>query len=309
MAPLSRLARARVVLGAAKLSPQGRLSLAGETTATVLAAPTPGEEARAWPVTYSNWGTLQKALRARFSARLTSEPENGPVLLAPSFHAGAEFNEMAKEHTWPVADAQGRWIGLTLRHDLSLSDTDELAGGRLRRLSRIADVCVVLAMPRIEGEHLALQLVSVIAATPSEPRLKYYELRQHGPGLELPSRDMRAAFISLLAQRRYGAAPLDLTCGRMRAATATRVVLEALADELLAVAEVGGRLLDEQRRRRIGVLGNRLGQYGLIELGQAASAIGAAMEPPAAVLLRVVHIVDRALALTRPLEWLSPVQP
>lgn len=312
MAPLSTLARGRVTLASARLSRQGRLSLAGDTTAMVAAAASPVEEARGWPVTFGDWSQLEKILQKRFSARLSTQPETGPLLLAPTFHAKARFDEVAQEHTWPVADAQGRWIGLTLRHGTSQGASsayvDEMTGARMIRLSAIGDVCLVLALPQIEAERVALRPVSVIAATPSEPRLKLHELRLQGKGLELPSPDMRAAFMAQLEKRRYGAVPLDLTCGRVPSATATRVVLVALADELLAVAEVGGRLLDEQRQRRIGALGNHLGRYGLIELGRAASAIGERVEPPAAMVLRAVHLVDRALALTRSLEWLSPVQ-
>jgi hypothetical protein len=310
-APLSRLARGRVTLTAAQLSPQGRLSLAGETTATVMAVTPPGDEARGWPVTFGDWAALEKTLQARFSARLSIPPESGPLLIAPTFHAKATFDEVAQEHRWPVADEQGRWMALTLRHDTSQSDADVdmLAGARMARLSTIGDVCIVLVLPRIESERLVLQPVSVIAATPSEPRLKLHELRLFSTGLELPSRDMRLAYLAQLQKRRHGAVPLDLSCGHMPSVTATRATLMALTDELLAVAEVGGRLLDEQRRRKIETLGHRLGQYGLAQLGHTTSAVAAVTEPPASVLLRAVHLVNRAMALTRSLEWLTPTKP
>jgi hypothetical protein len=301
-APLAALVRSRVTLSAAQLSPQGRLSLAGSTSATVTPAPPPGEAARTWPVTFSDWAALERWLQTRYAVRLRGAPAVDPILLAPQAHATATFDELAQEHIWPVADAQGRWLGLVMPH----TESDEMAAARMTRLSSIADVCLALATPRLDGERLILVPICVVAATPSEPRLKSYDLRLAATGLERPSRDMRAAFIAGLYKRRHGAIPLDTTFVHGAPTTVTRATLVVLADELVAIAELGGQSLDEIRRQKLQGLGERLGQLGLAELGQATTDMAVAGPLSCGAYLALVHLVDRAMARTRQLPWLLP---
>ena len=301
-APLEVLVNSRVSLGSAALSAWGRLSQGADVKATIAPATVTRAEAIEWPVTYADWAALQGALQQRFSGALTGGTgEGGPVLLAPAAHARASFDELLQEHTWPVADSAGRWIGLTL----SRAEADEMTAARLTRLSRIGDVALILALPRPGPRLIQLVPAAVIAATPSVPKPKLHNLQFRGTGLEQPSASMQAAWIAGLFKKRYGAMPVEAEFFSSAKARATRRILLSLADELLGVAEIGGRPLDEARQRALVAASGRLDSFGLAIVSDAVRVVTADARPAPAALLRAVHLVHRALAMTRALRWLA----
>ncbi|MEQ1695267.1 MAG: SWIM zinc finger family protein [Hyphomicrobiaceae bacterium] len=304
-APLQTLLRSRIKLDGVSLSPDGRLSAAGDVKATIEPAVPVRAEALAWSVTSHDWEHLERTLQRRFNGALTGSIGAGSaILLAPAGHARVTFNATTQEHTWPIADPSGRWIGLSLRH----GDADEMTAARMQRLSSLADVSLILVLPRLDGDKINLIPVSVIAATPSEPKQRLFLLQRDGRGYEQPSLSMRLAWMAQLAKKPHAAAPVIATLNPLIAASPGRLALLSLADALMGLAELGGRPLDPSQRRLFAFTAEKLSRYGLTGIATSVTHL-AQTEPGIAVsraaFLRCVHLVDRARAMTRHLPWLA----
>jgi hypothetical protein len=138
-APLHQLIRSKVRLAGSGMSPDGHLLLGAGAHASIEPWLPVRETCLAWAVTFTDRGALQGALQARFDERLAN-PYAGPVivLLAPGLHAKITFDAIAQEHIWGLADATGRWIGLTLHHD----EAQAMIAARLQR-SRSWGMCIL----------------------------------------------------------------------------------------------------------------------------------------------------------------------
>jgi hypothetical protein len=115
---LERLCAARLRLSGGRGSASGRLSPAFGTPNGV--APwTPDPEAvRGWDCLHADWAGLEAWLRPRLAGSLVAPAAwETPVVLASSRAAPARFDALSQTLVWPLADRQGRWIGLTLPHE------------------------------------------------------------------------------------------------------------------------------------------------------------------------------------------------
>lgn len=116
--PMSRLCGARVAVTGALASASGRLSTSTATMARVEDWSPERDRVRQWACAFDDWERLQAYLQARFAPRLANEADNNvPVVLIFTRHASASFDEITQTLNWPLADAAGRWIGLSLDYD------------------------------------------------------------------------------------------------------------------------------------------------------------------------------------------------
>jgi hypothetical protein len=115
---LEHLCGARGYLSGGRGSASGRLSptfgsLGGAESWT----PTP-EAVREWDCVHADWAGLEAWLRPRLAGSLvTPAPWETPVVLAFNRATPARFDALGQTLIWPLADRQGRWIGVTLPHE------------------------------------------------------------------------------------------------------------------------------------------------------------------------------------------------
>jgi hypothetical protein len=110
-----------------------------------------------WPVTFRDWGALQGGLQTGFDGRLAGASSGPTVLvLAATLHAKMTFDAIAQEYSWSVADAAGRWIGLSLPHDEAQAmigaNAADFGAGAVHR---------VLVQARLARSGVALQPIAV----------------------------------------------------------------------------------------------------------------------------------------------------
>lgn len=116
--PLARTCQAQLTLTGALASPSGRLSSSASTTARARSWAPDRKAVRGWPIAFEDWAALETHLQTALSPRLSTAPgAQSPVVLLAATHAQARFDELTQTLTWPVRDAQGRWIGLTLQFE------------------------------------------------------------------------------------------------------------------------------------------------------------------------------------------------
>ena len=116
---------------------------------------------------------------------------------------------------------------------------------------------------------------------------------------------MKADWLARCAKSANDALPVDAAFVRSMAVTPTRRTLLLLADDLLAIAELGDRPLAEAMARRLRATAAGLERSGLSVVAHEAACLTRDKVPSPKCVLRATHIVDRALAMTRPLPWLQ----
>jgi hypothetical protein len=302
---LRELIRSKVHLAGGGVSPDGRISLGAAAHANVAPwLPLP-ETCLEWPVTFTDWMALQGAMQARFDERLAS-PSVGPVIviLAPALHAKMTFDAIAQEHAWGLADAAGRWIGLTLPHD----EAQAMIAARLQRISELGDVHLVLAEVHVARSGFVLQPIAVVARMPSVGKARLLNLDLETGGTELPSAAMRADWLGLLARKPERAPPVLARLAPAADRGATSRLLAECAEALLAIAELGTLRGGPEQRARLSGVAQRLEGAGLLPSADAVAGVAdAGPEDSAAALLRAVHILDRTRTFVRQLARLDRV--
>jgi hypothetical protein len=115
---LERLCAAQGRLSGGRGSASGRLSPSfGSLGAAAAWTPSP-EAVQDWDCVHADWAGLEAWLRPRLAGSLVAPaPWETPVVLAFSGAAPARFDALGQTLIWPLADRQGRWIGLTLPHE------------------------------------------------------------------------------------------------------------------------------------------------------------------------------------------------
>ena len=121
--PLAVLAHSRVTLSGAGVSADGRLSAPAEAKARVHdkdKSPDPS-----WPFIVRHWSGLREEFRRQ--AGIGLDATNAPVvcLIAVQGSANPYFDELAQQLIWPVRDALGEWLALTLDHEEPMSPAIE----------------------------------------------------------------------------------------------------------------------------------------------------------------------------------------
>ena len=151
---MSALCMVRIQLQIAQASAGGRLSTSGNTRAQREQWSLTRETVRQWSCAFEDWGHLQTYLQARLTPRLAAESNrDAPVLLLYSCQASASFDEIAQTLSWPLADAYGRWIGLTL--DYEGVERDRISA--LEEMIRTERFWAVAANAALEDDRITLR--------------------------------------------------------------------------------------------------------------------------------------------------------
>ncbi|NBU29024.1 MAG: hypothetical protein EBS42_12665, partial [Caulobacteraceae bacterium] len=117
-APMSHLAVSEVALRDGAASASGRLSTGQATTATTGAWTPRPEGIRNWRCAADDWQALETRLQGTFAPGLARPRiEDTAVILVQTRTAPLRFDDLTQSLIWPVADSQGRWIGLTLPYE------------------------------------------------------------------------------------------------------------------------------------------------------------------------------------------------
>ncbi|EGF91002.1 SWIM zinc finger family protein [Asticcacaulis biprosthecium C19] len=113
---IKAVSQAQIGLTGASVSPDGRLS-AGKDVRVTETRPVSADEAAGWPCCCGDWDALRRRLVERLAGGVAG-PARGaePVLLRPQRVARPFFDDLAQTLVWPVADANGQWLCLSLEH-------------------------------------------------------------------------------------------------------------------------------------------------------------------------------------------------
>lgn len=159
--PLARLAHARIDLVDARRSADGRLSAPAAARASIVdpaARPDP-----AWPGVIHMWRDLVPSWLAQTGLGLHSVETSAACLLAPSASAMPWFDEMAQQLIWPLRDAGGEWLALSLDHEEPVSP----AIAALEANLKAGWQGMVLAGMRRVGDRLELRPITLFG--PGDP--------------------------------------------------------------------------------------------------------------------------------------------
>jgi hypothetical protein len=112
--PLAVLGHARIALEGARRSIDGRLSAPAGARATISARDVRPDPA--WPGVVREWRDLRAAWLGQTGLGLEAVETPAACLLAPTAIAQPYFDDLAQQLVWPVRDAAGAWLALTLDH-------------------------------------------------------------------------------------------------------------------------------------------------------------------------------------------------
>jgi hypothetical protein len=301
--PLRELVRSQVRLSGAALSPEGRLSLGAASRGQRTARLPDRDLCASWPCAFANWHALQSALQAHFDLRLAGSADMPhPVLLVPALHAEATFNAITQEWIWGLADENGSWMGLSLTE----KDRDAMALARMRRISELGDVIVILAEARPAGPSFTLEPIAAVALMPSSDHLEFLNLDLETHGTALPSAAMRADWLARLRRKPMGAPPVPVALTAVSGRAPTARLADEAFEVMLGRAELGTLRATPQFRGQAAHFARTAETMGLLPLADTLTAAmrDADASNPAA-LLRAAHIIGRIRASTRQLPWLA----
>jgi SWIM zinc finger len=302
-APMALLCRSRVLLAQARTSPEGRISIAQQTSAR-LESWQPARAACAdWPIAFADWAALAAALADRASPALSAEGlGRAPVLLMPSRHAPVTFDELAQEHVWPVCDGAGRWTALTLPHDAA----DPMPAARLARYAAQSTIVLIMAIPGLDRRGFTLTPFALVAETLTAKDPVLASLKLDAPGTAPMSRDTLDWWRMRRPASDDSSQCVAAVLARASWAGTTVQALDEAREALVGVAELGF-LKGSGELKRLAELSRRLERYELRAVAETLTRLvgGEPAEQPAH-FLRATHVVERAQALTRTLPWLHP---
>ena len=290
---LSKLCRSKVILQRAAAAADGRLSLSKEVSASASPWPFRKQALQGWPLAFRDWERLEAELRARFAPGL-SRPRPGPrpFVLLPAGAGSPSFDDKAQEIVWPLRDAQGRWLGLTLSH----SAENAAVVTNFEAALRGGQPWAVAALATAGRGRFALEPFSLF--------LQGAEGGCHNVGLDrTQGRGGRAGggFLRRLGQSassllgRHAATPAWAS----PTGAAARSLTEA-ADALLGLAELGG-ILDGGGLDRIAALARGFEACGLAPLAEALDRLARSdRQDFPDRLLETAHLLTCAQALLKP---------
>jgi len=293
--PLTALADAEVVLDHAQGSPSGRLSLAREVRATVAKRPLARADVERWPDAFADWNDLHRTLLARFSPELRAEGKSSPpVALLPGSFGPPLLDEMSQRLVVPARDRNGMLLAL------SVPAAHERRAGALETVLRDRP-WLVLATASIAEDSFAIApfALACINGEPGVRSLDFTGPAKGGTGFLAALRERAAALRARMGGRR-DSDPTYRTDDRLTARLLARV-----ADEVLALAELGGRMIDAARLERLDVVARRLDDAGLAPLARLVERLARSTESLRPHhMLAVMHAVATLQALSRSLPLL-----
>lgn len=279
---LARLAQASFRLSGAQASSTGRLSLSQTSRAEAIQPFKPSRESVvAWTedrsapladLVHLSWPMLADHLSRSFAPSLDSPAVTvRPVALLPSRIAPVTFDDLTQRLRWPLMDASGAWMSLTLDHD------DDGRGLGARRIAALEAALgdggnkrpfAIVALARPEAGKMVLEPMALWGETQSS--LDFPD-RAPAQGNDVVSRIM-AGLRRTVAQ--FAPPPVDATVRQ------TSRLLQSGVDALIGFAEAG---LHASARERL-----------LVPLAKAYQL--ASLDPLAQLLSRTVASRDNEAA-------------
>jgi len=289
--PLQQIIGARLGLQGARLSPEGRLSLAQETIGSATAWTVDLEEVRDWSIVFDDWSALQARLQERFAVRLSAKHEGASlIVLLPADQGQPRFDPVRQTTVFPLQDCHGRWLATELPEKLGGSGAfDRLqaitAGGRV-------EMAIVEMIPA--GDVFSpLPLALVVKAAPdASPVHILIDPRLGQPIASVPPR--------------AGTRASEAVSGFATASSARQILVNEIADCLLAGTELGFATIEVERPKRFAAFAARARNAGLSALASGCSALAEARphDAPGAAL-RLVHVCNRMTSFERRLPLLE----
>jgi hypothetical protein len=294
---LERLTGSKVALKNAAISPDGRLSFAGDISGT--AEPWQGTRTQCseWPIYDIDWQTVERSLQAQFHEQLAiPRPAAVPMLFAPSFHSKVTFDVQTQKHIWHVADADGRWVNLEFRQNDSTK--------RAVDLLHLSVVQLVLAEARAVGSRFVLTPISVVLQSPSrnDNELLNFEI---APYPQKKKTALPEQWYTYLAEKPEGALPVANVYAAVNEPSVASKHCADCMDALLSIAELGIAQRSTEYTQRLGNLATRAETLGLVPLADVLAALlksqGDTPHIFAKTFFRAVHVTIRMQARMRSL--------
>lgn len=295
---LEQLTRSKVALKNAAISPDGRLSLAGDITGRAEVWQETRAQCSEWPIYGTDWQAVEGMLQARFHERLAIlRPAAVPVLLAPSFHSKVTFDVQAQKHIWHLCDAAGRWLSLEFRQNDSTK--------RAAELLHLSVVQLVLAEARAVGSRFVMTPISVVLQSPGSEgnELLNFEIApyQRKKRTALPEQ-----WYAYLAEKPEGALPVANVYATTTGQSSASKHCADCMDALLSMAELGVAQRSTEYIQRLGSLATRAETLGLVALADVLAALlNSQSDTPhafAKAFYRAVHVTVRMQARMRSVE-------
>ncbi len=256
---MRRLAQAEVRLQEASASAGGRLSFGRDTRASVAPASLSVKAVSDWSCSYMDWHQLEDSLRDRFLPALSAPLQTRScVVLVQSKSAPVAFDELTQTLTWPVADSEGRWIGLTLPYQGVNLNRIEV----LDRLVGQANIWAILALAQADERGLTLEPYAVVE---KEIRLLDFDVARR-PSVASPT-SLLDRLIALRQQRSSTTWSVSTT------ADATGRALDSAWAALLRHAELGSAAMPASLRQEIEAAADVLAKVGLLPVSRALARV------------------------------------
>lgn len=152
---LATLSHAAFTLTGAGLSGDRRLSApAGARAAIRVRDVRPDPNG---PGVVREWSKLHAGWLAQIGLGIDAGEEAAAALIAPEAIAPAFFDDLAQQLVWPVRDASGRWLALTLDHEEPVSTAIEALEAKVRAGWQ----GMVLVRLSREGDRLAVRPITL----------------------------------------------------------------------------------------------------------------------------------------------------
>lgn len=294
--PMAKLAAATVALREGAAAPSGRLSTGQATSATASAWIPKPEALRNWRCAADDWQVLEDRLRETFSPGLARPRiDDTAVILIQSRFAPLRFDELTQSLIWPVADALGRWVGLTLPYE-------GVERARIEALERQANTTpfwAILAVAEPVNGRIELHPYALWGDKPV--LLDFGE----DPGRRRPEPtrlQTGATLLDRLKALRGQASTGPVTF--QAAASATDRVLGEAWTLLLRRAELGQGQSHDAFRGEAAALADRLDAAGLSPLGRQFRALSLAASPEDASLAAAWAVNTARLGRMK-LPWMA----
>ncbi len=152
---LATLSHAAFTLTGAGLSSDHRLSAPAAAVAAIRARKVRPDPAG--PGVVRDWSELHAGWLAQVGLGIDAGEEAAAALIAPAAIAPAYFDDLAQRLVWPVRDAAGRWLALTLDHEEPVSTAIEALEANVRAGWQ----GMVLVRLSREGERLAVRPITL----------------------------------------------------------------------------------------------------------------------------------------------------
>lgn len=254
--PLAVLAHARIELEGARQSADNRLSAPASARARILERVVRADPD--WTGVVRDWDDLQANWLEQVGLGLDGIETPTACLIAPSRIAPPYFDDLAQSLVWPVQDAAGKWLALTIDHEEPVSTAIEA----LEATVRSGWQGMILVRIERGGDKLSLRPITLFGR--DDPVDLSLWVRPWRPGGERPAVREWLARLRPGAGRRFAPVPRS----------GTDAALAKAWRHLLDRAEVGPSLARTLDGDLVGHV-QRLETYGLPHLAARLGEGGA----------------------------------